>query len=627
MLLDGMRSNAAQSWGVKLAFGLIIIVFVFWGIGSVQAPTNTVASVNGSKITMREFQRSYSRMAQEIQRVIPGVTEEQLASFQLEANVLQQLIFTKLLEDASEETGIDVSTFALRNAIVSLPYFKNDKGEFDKTIYEEMLKQSGQSAAEFERALRQDLLPEDFTKLLTSGLYISDASARDQYNFVMEKRSMEYVLFPYDTAAQVVTDEEIEDAYNKSKALYALPARIQLEYINFNPDKLADPSSVTDADLEGAYSARQTQFAVPEQVKASHILFKVEQSASEEEAKAVLTSIQAIEARIRAGEKFADLAKEFGQDGTKEEGGDLGWFAKNQMVPAFADAAFSLATGELSQPVRTNFGYHLILVEDKKDAKIRTFDEVKAELRNALALEKVNTSLQDIVDASLLELANNKSLDEVAKLYKLAAEKTELLDAHTLAEKLGLRPSDVEILMSVEKGTLWDTPISLAGGLAIVRVVDSQIATAQPLAEVSDLIKEELSLEKAKVTTFEEAKEMTLTFSEKTPQNIKTSALFTRNGEIKELTTNMLLAKEIFASDDKDWKKTPFVIENGVIIVRLAKIEPANQKGFDAVKQVLLSEMKSAKSNMMFQQYVAMLRAEADIDILMPELFEQKVSE
>lgn len=627
MLLDGMRSNAANSWGIKLAFGLIIVVFVFWGIGSVQAPTGVVASVDDAQITFREFQRSYSQMTQEIKRVIPDVTDEQLAAFGLESSVLQQLILSSLLEEESARTGIDVSGFELRNVITSLPYFQNEKGEFDKKRYEEVIKQSGQNIAEFEGSLRNELLPEHFKQILSAGVFINDTIAQDQYDFGMEKRSVEYVTFPYNAANQVVTDKEIEDAYNIRQQMYALPARIQLEYLTFNPDNMADPTTVTDIELKDAYAAREMQFAVPEEVKARHILIQTNQGATESDVALALTKITDIEKRIRAGEKFEDLAKEFGQDGTKETGGDLGWFAKNQMVPAFAEAAFSLGIGELSNPVRTNFGYHLILVEAKKEARTRGFDEVQVELRDMLALEKVNASLQDIVDASLLELTNNKSFAEVATTYHLAAEQTELLDADALANSLGLRPSDVKILMSVEKGTLWDTPISLDGGLALVRVVDSHGAMVQPLAEVKDFIKEDIAKEKAQKAAFEDAKKAVVTFPNVVPQKIETSSFFLRNGVIGKLGTNILLAKDIFANDDKNWKETPFTFESGVIVVRLAEIEKANKADFDVVKQALIDEMKLAKTNIMFQRYVAMLHAKADIKILMPELFNQSAEQ
>jgi len=623
MLLDGMRSNAARSWGVKLAVGLIIVVFVFLGLGSVQAPTGVVATVNDSQITFREFQRSYSRIEQEIKSMMPNITAEQLAELQIEGSVLEQLIVSKLLAEESDRTGIDVSALEFRNAITSLPYFQNDKGEFDKKLYGEMIAQNGQSIAEFEALLGQDLLPEHFTKILSSGVFISDATVQEQYAFIMEKRSIEYVNFPYNADAQIVTDKEIEDAYNVRKAMYAMPARIQLEYINFDPDNMADPESITEVELQDAYSARETQYVVSEQVKARHLLIQIPQNASDAEVSAVLKNIKSIETRIRAGANFEELAKQYSTDATKDAGGDLGWFAKNQMVPAFADAAFALGIGEISAPVRTSFGYHLILVEDRKEAKISSFEEVQGELREVLALEKANMSLRDIVDASLIELANNKSFAELASIYPVKVEQTKLLDANALAESLGLRPADVEILMSVEKGTLWDSPIAIGAGLAIVRVIDSQPEMAQPLAEVENIIKKEIAIEKSQTAAFEDAKKAVETFSNTIPQNIKTSAFFARTGEIEELGINILLAKDIFASDDKNWKKTPFIVENGVAVVRLAEIKNVSLADFDADKQILINEMTSANSEMMFRRYVAMLRAKADIAILMPQLFDQ----
>ncbi len=622
-MLDGMRSNA-QSWGVKLAVGLIILVFVFWGIGSVQSPTGVVAEVNGSQITMREFQRAYSRQVQELQSVIPNITEEQLASFGIEANVLQSLVMLKLLEQEATRTGINISLADFRNAITSMPYFQNEEGKFDKEIYEKILANSGQSVAEFEAAIRQDLLPARFQQLLSSGLYVSEKTAYNQYLFGTEQRNVDYVSVKADPAAVEVSAKELEDRYTADSAQYQLPARIQLQYVNFAPDVVANKLEVTEDELKTAYDARVTQFQDPAQVKARHILLQIAQGASEADDKAVLERIQDLEKRIRGGEAFADIAMEFGEDGTKEQGGDLGWFAKNQMVPTFAEAAFTLNIGELSTPVRTNFGYHLILVEDKKDATTRTYDEVKDELKHTLLLEKANTAIPSLVDSALLEAANNTSLEDIAKANSLEVITSPLLDSTAIKASLGLQEKDVQVLMAAEKGQLWDSPISISGGLALVKVLDITPAMTQPLAEVQDEIKAKIAQAKALENAKERAAELVKTFEATPPSDIQESAFFNREGTIEGLGTNADMAKAVFASEDKNWIATPFVFGDEVLLVRFADKKLATEADFAAIKTPLLADMQNDKARINMQRYMMMLYSNAEVNILLPELFAPK---
>ncbi len=623
-MLDGIRSNASRSWGVKLAFGLIIVVFVFWGMGSVQGPSGIVAKVNDSQITMREFQRSYGQYVQQIQNLIPNITQEQLASFRVAENALQQLIVAKLLEEESERTGINISAIALKNAITSIPSFQNEDGNFDKNIYEKTIEESGQSVAEFESAIRQELLPRSFQQVLGAGLYVNPKTAEAQYLFTSEQRNIDYVLVEADAKEIVVTDEEIVKQYDENKALYATEPMVQLQYVNFKPDNLAKPENISEEAVKQAYEERITQFMIPEQVKAGHILIQVAENAQEAEVNAALKTIQDIEARIRAGESFSEMAKQFGQDASKENGGDLGWFAKNQMIPAFGDVAFALPIGELSAPVRTNFGYHLILVEDKKEAYTKSFEEEKEALRMALALEQVNNNLQDLVDSAYLDLANNVELAEIANRHGLKVESTANLDSAGVIG-IGISPANVEQIMLAEKGKLLDIPVNLDGGMALIKIVDVLPAGTKPLAEVQDSIKQEINLEKSKDLAYKKAENILKNISTQVPNNIITSAFFGRNGVIEGLGTDLVLAKEIFASDDKNWKAKPFVLGDNVFIARLAEIKNANTADFEAIKQSLLQDMLNAKSENMLQRYIAMLYAKADIEILTPELFSNTV--
>lgn len=622
-MLDGMRSGA-HSLGIKLAFGLIILVFIFWGIGSNTSRSGVVALVNDEPITINEFQQAYSQMANELKSAVPDLTEEQLQQLGLENRVLQNVIIRKLFLSESKRLGLGVSAAELRDALTSLPFFFDDKGKFSSEVYEQRLKAIGQTAVSFENNLRLDMLPHKFQEVITAGIFGDKNIAQKMFAFQTEKRSIDYVLFPYDVDSQTVSDDEAKALYEERKELFAVPAQVSLEFINFTPAKMADESAVSDADISDYYENNKAKFSDNEQVKARHILLMVDANAPQADVEKTLAQIKEIAAKIHSAEDFAAMAKEYGQDGTKNTGGDLGWFSKEQMVQEFADVAFNLPKNTLSEPVRTQFGYHLIWVDDKKDAKQKTLAEVKDIIKHDIAVERVNTNLVQTVDNAIASIMANGDMDAEAKKYHLSVTKTGFVDVASLAEKYNLRQSDADALLAMENGNVWDSAISLNGELSVVKLVEKKASTTRSFSEVKDNIIKELKLQKAHESAKAKAEEAVLTFEKEAPANVKTSAFFGRDGQIENLGPLPELAKEVFASDSKTWLKNAFISDDGAVAAKLNTIKMAEQSEFDAISNDIVLNMQDAQKNMLFQAYILMLNQEAKVDILMPDIFKRK---
>ncbi len=622
-MLDGMRSGA-QSWFIKLAFGLIILVFIFWGIGSNSSSSGVVAKVNGEPITINEFQQSYNQMANEIKSVIPDVTEEQLKSFALEQRVLQNLVINKLFLAESKRLGIEISIAELRSALMGIPFFNDETGKFSQKVYEERLKAVGQSPANFENSLRMDLLPQKFQEILTSGIYADPEIAKKMYAFQGEKRSIDYVLYNVDVNAQKITDEEAQKVYEERKNFYTIPAQISLEFINFTPALMADEKNISDDEVKTYYDKNKASFTTAEQVKARHILISVNEKAPQNEVDNALKQIKDIASKIKSVDDFAKMAKQYGQDGTKAKGGDLGWFTKEQMVPEFADVAFTLPLDTLSEPVRTQFGYHLIWVEDKKEAHEQAFDDVKDDIRYKLAVEKVNANLQDTVDASLANLLAKADMKAEAEKLHLKVENTDLVDAQALVDEYGMRQADVDVLMGLTEGTVWDTPLSVKGELSVLKVIKNNKSGVKTFAEVKKEIIDELKLKKAQESAMALAEKQVKDFDKNPPKNIQTSVFFTREGQIKDLGPLPDLAKLVFENSNKQWIKKAFLTDEGAIVARLNKIQQVKLDNFKLEEKDILLNMQDAQKNMLFQAYILMLNKEVKVDILMPEIFNNK---
>lgn len=622
-MLDGMRSGA-HSLGIKLAFGLIILVFIFWGIGSNTSRSGVVALVNDEPITINEFQRAYSQMANELKNALPDLTEEQIQKLGLENRVLQNLVIRKLFLTESKRLGLGVSTAELRDALTAIPFFFDDKGKFSSEVYAQRLKALGQSAATFENNLRLDMLPHKFQQVVTAGILGDINIARKMFAFQTEKRSMDYVLFPYDVDAQTVSDDEAKALYEERKELFAVPAQASLEFINFTPAKMADESAVTDEEISAYYENNKAKFSENEQVKARHILLMLDANAPQADADKTLAELKEIAAKIHSAEDFAAMAKEYGQDGTKANGGDLGWFSKEQMVKEFADVAFNLPKNTLSEPVRTQFGYHLIWVDDKKDAKQKTLDEVKDAIRHDVAVERVNTNLVETVDNAIASIMANGDMEAEAKKYHLAVTKTGLVDSALLAETYNLRQSDVDALLAMENGNVWDSAISLNGELSVVKLVEKKASSTRSFDEVKDNIIAELKLQKARESAKAKAVEAVKSFEKDAPANVKTSSFFGRDGQIEHLGPLPELAKDIFAADSKTWLKNAYISDDGAIAAKLNTIKLAEQSDFDAISNDIVLNMQDAQKNMLFQAYILMLNKEAKVDVLMPDIFQKK---
>lgn len=619
-MLDGMRSGA-HSFVIKIAFGLIILVFIFWGIGSNTSNSGIVAKVNGEPITINEFQQAYNQMANEIKSVIPDLTEEQLKSFQLENRVLQNVIIRKLFLSEAKRIGLDVSAKELRDTLMALPFFHDESGKFSAELYEQRLKAFGQSSAVFENNLRLDLLPQKFQEVVTAGVFGDKNIAQKMFAFQGERRSMDYVLFPFETDKQNVSDAEAKVVYEERKELFTVPAQVSLEFINFTPALMADENAVTVEEIKAYYDDNQAKFSEEEQVKARHILLMAEPDAPKSENDKILSRLQDIASQIKTVEDFAKMAQQYGQDGTKNSGGDLGWFGKSQMVQEFADVAFALPENTLSEPVRTQFGYHLIWVDDKKEGRQIPFEEVKDRIKHDIAVERVNANLAQTVDSAIAAIMANGNMEDEAKKYNLKVTKTGFVDIASLADTYNLRQSDVDALVAMENGNVWDSAVTLNDELSVVKLVEKKASSVQPFEAVKAEIAAELKMKKAQESAKEKASQAVLGYDKNAPENIKTSSFFTREGQVEHLGPLPELAKEIFAADEKTWLKHAYVSDEGAVVARLNTIKSVGEGEFEKIADDVLLNMQDAQKNMLFQAYILMLNQEANVDILMPELF------
>ena len=373
-------------------FLIIIASFLFTGFDNFSMGTaQNVAAVDGTPITIKEYQTALNRQVEFFNQMMGGggMTQKQMEDMGIKQSVLNGLIQQKLILNTADQMGFVVSLDEVKNEIKSMPYFKTNN-QFDVNLYRNMLQGNGYIPTQFEELVGNDLKQKKIDELFNT-MIISENYIQDITKFKNNQVTVQGVKIGRQALAPLVSVSEQEIK-----------------------DYLAKPEN--QKALESAYNDNLSKYNKPEEVKARHILIAGDDAKS-------LEKIKAIKAKVNT-KNFAEIAKKETEDPTgKENGGDLGWFSAGRMVPEFEKVAFGMKEGQISEPVKTQFGYHIIMVEGKKAADVQSLESVKTELAQ-IALQK--TKAQDL----------DKLLKSTADQIQAALEKGDFATVEALAKKV-----------------------------------------------------------------------------------------------------------------------------------------------------------------------------------------------
>jgi peptidyl-prolyl cis-trans isomerase D len=618
---------------VKALFAVIIIVFVFaFGMGGMGGGNQgeTLALVNDSPIRVKEFEQRYRRSLETMRRQNPNVSREDLKQMEFKQQVLAQMVNSRLLLQQAEELGLYVTPGELRTSISRVPAFQNEQSEFDTNVYRNVLSANRMTPSEFESGYTRDLLLQKLRNFVTLSVEVDEQEARDLFEFAREQVRIEYIMFGADRYMDRVEagEQEVAQFYETNKERFSIPAKAAFSYLPFTPETLAETVEIDEARIEEYYENYRKQFIEPEMVKARHILFKAGEEASESEVEAARAEAMKAMLRAREGADFAELARELSEGPSAAQGGDLGWFAENAMVEAFAEKAFSLEPGEISDPVRTRFGWHVIKVEDKRDESVKTLDEAGDEIREILAEEQAAGKLQDMLDQALEQIIIGDDLQQVSEKLGIELERTELLTRQGLAAELGMEPGRAKTLFDMVIGQTTDTPIPVEDGYLLASKADFEPAGHRPLEEVRETVVQAVKRNKAMELAKEDAADalseiMTATDRAEAQASyrdrMQTSEPVGRGGAIQELGMNPSLVEDAFAGDEGDWLPKPYMVSDGYVLARLdERVEPKDDK-WEEQKQFWIASLENTRQQELFQSYLSDLREQADVRVVSPE--------
>jgi peptidyl-prolyl cis-trans isomerase D len=383
-MLQALRDKTS-GWVAIVVIGLLSIPVAFFGIESyfeIRTPTY-VAKVGDKEISQEEFRRRFGeyreRMRQQMGEAFNPAMFDQ-PTFRRE--FLDRLIDEEVLVQAAERTGAAATAAALRAEIDKIDAFKVD-GKFDARQYQLLLNAQNMTVERFEQELRRDLSARKLPGEVGATALVTDEQVDRYLALRDETRDFRYAIVPpTDPAPEEPTAEAIQAYYDQNADRYAAPEQVSISYVEIDAAKIDVPAEPDEATLRARYEEQRARFESPEQRLVSHILVAVGSDADADAQKAAQEKAAAIATEIQGGADFAAIARERSDDvGSRATGGDLGWVEKNGVLqPAFESALFGMGAGEVSQPVKTDEGYHVIQLREIKPAVTRTLDEVRAEL-------------------------------------------------------------------------------------------------------------------------------------------------------------------------------------------------------------------------------------------------------
>jgi len=633
-MLESMR-NQAQSWLAKVMLIGIALSFVLWGVGDYfsDGGAEPVATINGKPVGGTEFYQAYERQLNAYRSMLgKNYSKELVNSMNVKGNTLQTIINRRIMLDVANQLGLTAPETVLLSTVRNNPSFQS-AGAFDPKRYQILTRNMGfGSAQDYENDLRLNILVDTLQKAIAGSAQVSDSEVRDRFNHDYEQRVLAAIIVdPVTQMDQVkISDEQAKAWYEAHKNSYQSPLRIKVNAVEINPRDLAQEMSVDESEIKAAYDSRKSEFSEPEQRRASHILVKVPKGSSEDVYAAARKKLEAVQARIKAGEDFAKLAKEVSDDASNaDKGGDLGWFKAGTMVPEFDQAVFSMDKGDVSDIVETQFGFHLIYLTDIRPARQTPYAEVKDKIRDDLIQARANEEAyklsQDLDDA----LGMEDSLKAAAESLDLKVFTSDLVSMDD-AEVTPLL-SDPEI-RSKAFATLPGQPVEIVetgdGRFIAFEVIERQEPAVLPYEKVARKVRADARLDAANnkarelADTIRASKGKSLDELAQQYGQAKYISKPVRSNGVGDQATWLTKAvlNKAFMTASGAWLNQSMNVPQGYAAVRIVKTVAPSDDEFAKQKANIVKQVRKTKGQVRFARWMASVREGYEIVINEKEL-------
>jgi peptidyl-prolyl cis-trans isomerase D len=620
--------------GAMLVFicASMAITLIPGGIGSSLGigapPAGVLASIGDQTVTVPEVQREAKAMIR--QQFPKGGPQASMLLPYFASQAAEQLINEKALVAEAHRMGLRVSDDELRDELQhgQLGSMLFPDGKFvGQEEYENFAQRNDLTVPQFEGLEKDFILVRKLRALVSSSAFVGDTEVRDEFNRRNTKVKFEYAVI---TQADILkglhpTDEELKAFYERNKATYnnSIPEKRQIKYVVVDSAKIATATNVTDQDLQAYYDQHRDEYRVPEQVKVSHILIKTPLPApgAKEDEKAIADArakAEGVLKELKAGGDFAKLAEKYSDDpGSAKSGGDLGWIGRGRTVPEFEKAAFSLGKGQTSDLVKSSYGFHIIRVEDKQEAHLKTLAEVKSEIEEKVKQQKTARATETAANA-LLSQARTDGFDKAAAAKGQAAVTTEFFSRTDHLPGLAANPQFMDAVFNEADKAPPDV-VQVPQGYVVLQLLAIKPPATPRFEEIRSRVESEFKNERAAFLLQQKTQELSdrakaahdlKKAAKDLGATVKTSDLVPPDGQVPDIGS-MTSASAIFSLKPGDISGPITAGGNGVVAQLLEKQTPTDQE-FVAKRDEIRQSLLEAKQNDLFGLFVGNLRKDME---------------
>ncbi|RJP79614.1 MAG: hypothetical protein C4522_09685 [Desulfobacteraceae bacterium] len=623
-MLQAMRENAS-SWIIKILLLAIVVAFVFMGLGSYEAQrASKIATVNEQAVSVDDYRETYNNLLQKARQQFGGnLNDEILEMMNLKQQAMDQLIIRTLILQEAEKLDLFVSDEELTGTIQDMPFFKQEDS-FNVAVYEKMLKRVGLSPEQFEKDQRSQMLAQKLQQFITGSIHVSEAEAREWYDWENALVNIRMVRFDPETYTDIKpTEEEISAYFNENKNSYQTEPKVKAKYLRFSPEKYTKDIQVSKDEVQEYYENNLTAYSVEKTVEARHILIKLDENAPEELVQEAKTEAERIAKEARDGKtEFSELAKKYSQDPGRDNGGYLGKFVKNAMVQPFSDKAFSMNPGEISDPVKTRFGWHIIKVENVFPASTRTLAEVEAEIRQSLMEEKARNIAYDEAESFFDAVMEGDDLSIEAGSRDLEVTETDFFTRQQGPVGVGDPVKFASAAFELPEKETSDI-LELEGSYYLLQVtgkIPQQIAEFQT---VSEKVKNDLVQQLKSRKAAEEAEAFLKSINTDNSladlgarKNVITTGFFKRNGEVPQVGYEKPLMDAAFLlSGEKKWPEKVIKGKTNYYVIEFIDRKKPDPEEYQKEKETVINRLSQSKRRITFDAWLTKVRAASDITI------------
>jgi peptidyl-prolyl cis-trans isomerase D len=626
-MLDRMRRH--KNW-LKWSLAIVVVSFVLLYIPSFlndstqgAASNAVVANVEGRDITAAQFRRVYNQQMQAYRQSYgANVDDRLLKQLGIDQRIVQQMIQEEASLAEAKRLGIKASDAEVRERILSLPAFQESGQFIGDQRYRALLKMQTPPMRpdEFEDQVRRSIVSEKLQAALTAWITVPDSDLEKEFKRRNERVKVQVVNFPADKFREglVASDAEVSKYFDEHKDAFRIPEKRKVRYLTVDQEALRQKATVTGQQIERQYNDNIQQYSQPAQVRASHILLKTE---GKDDA-TVKKQAEALLAQLKAGADFAELAKKNSEDTTSAvKGGDLDFFPKGQMVPEFDNVAFALQPGQMSDVVKTQFGYHIIKVTGNRPASVKTLAEVRSQIEDQLKYEQASTAAQKLADQIAGELKKPSDFDSVARAHGLHSGESGLFQQDEPIAGIGMAPAVNQQAFEMKEGEVSE-PIRTPQGYAFITVTGKQEPYIPKVDEVKAKVRDEVLKQKAIEAARQKAASLAPSLKsgdfekgvKSAGLDAKTTDMIARGNPIGDAGSSPAIEDAAF-SLPAGAVSDPIVTDTGAAIVKVLERKDVGADEFAKQKESVRADLLNERRNKFFSAYMTKARQRMKINI------------